>query len=147
LGQELSSHAFSYCPHCGVSLTAKNVGTTNFAFRNITKISANTKNMLLKLASNSDTAVDILKNVVDNFDDIPVDFRNDLLAKISNGSRDPRLAKAADALLKNSPTIAEIAVGFTPLSPYSRVISKFVENVVNRQDRGKKINNSLDSFL
>jgi hypothetical protein len=103
--------------------------------------------MLLKLASNSDTAVDILKNVVDNFDDIPVDFRNDLLAKISNGSRDPRLAKAADALLKNSPTIAEIAVGFTPLSPYSRVISKFVENVVNRQDRGKKINNSLDSFL
>jgi hypothetical protein len=124
------------------------IGTTNSAFKNITKISGNTKSMLLKLASNSDTALDVLKNVVDNFDDIPVDFRNELLARISNGSKDPRLARVADALVRNSPTIAEIAVGFTPLSPYSKIIGKFVENVVHSRNRGRKMNNNtLDLFL
>ncbi|HEX5977004.1 MAG TPA: hypothetical protein VFY68_06985 [Nitrososphaeraceae archaeon] len=171
-GEELSSDEFSYCPHCGISLTkkeytvegvdlilkdisdssphiAKTVTTesTNFAFRNMTKISGNAKNALLRLANNSDSALGVLKDVVDNFDDMPVDFRNELLAKISKGSKDPRLAKVANALITSSPTIAEIAVGFTPLSPYSKVIGKFVENMVHRQKRDKKMNHTLDLFL
>jgi hypothetical protein len=128
-------------------LNDKTVGTPKLALKNIAKFSGNTKNMLLKFASNSDIALDMLKDVVDNFDDIPVDFRNELLAKISNGSKDPRLAKVANALITSSPTIAEVAVGFTPLSPYSKVIGKFVENMVHRQKRGRKMSNSLDLFL
>ena len=170
--KELSSNRFTYCPHCGVFLATKGyprdkldlilnqasnvspdalndrtVGATKLVFKNIAKIPGNTKSMVLKLASNSDTAVDILKDVADNFDDIPVDFRNELLAKISKGSKDPKLAKVANALITSSPTIAEIAVGFTPLSPYSRVVGKFVENVVSRQDRGRKMDRTIDSFL
>jgi hypothetical protein len=116
--EELSSNGFTYCPHCGIFLATKKysidkvdliprdasnvspyvlndktAGTPKLGFKNIAKISGNTKNIPFKLASNSYTALDILKDVVDNFDDIPVDFRNELLAKISNGSKDPRLAK------------------------------------------------------
>ena len=171
-GQDLSSDAFTYCPHCGISLT-KNKYTvdrvnqilkdisnkppdieknetaenTNFALRTMTKISGNAKNTLLKLANNSDSALEVLKNVADNFDDLPVDFRNELLAKISKRSKDPRLAEVAKALITSSPTIAEIAVGFTPLSPYSKVIGKFVEKMVQRQNRTGKMNKTLDLFL
>lgn len=89
----------------------------------------------------------MLKNVADNFDDLPVDFRNELLAKISKGSKDPRLAEVAKALITNSPRIAEIAVGVTPLSPYSKVIGKFVEKIVQRQNRAGRMKNTLDLFL
>ena len=170
--EELSSNGFTYCPHCGVFLATKSdpkdkvdpllkdaskvspsvlndktVGATKVALKNISKLPGNAKNTLLKLANNSDTALDILRDVVDNFDDIPVDFRNELLAKISNGTKDPRLAKVANALVTSSPTIAEIAVGFTPLSPYSKVIGKVVENMVHHQKRGRKMTNTLDLFL
>jgi hypothetical protein len=170
--KELASNGFTYCPHCGAFIAIKEypmdkvdlmlketsnvspdglndrtVGAAKLAFKNIAKIPGNTKSMVLKLASNSDSAVDILKDVVDNFDDIPVDFRNELLAKISKGSKDPKLAKVANALITSSPTIAEVVVGFTPLSPYSRVVGKFVEQVVRRQEGGRKIDRTIDSFL
>ena len=103
------------------------VGNLNFVPNNV-------KNLLFKLADSSDTATDVLKTVICNFDKIPANIRTDLLVKAANHvGNDPKLAVLAETLIRNSPEIATTLIGCTPLAPFSIVIRGVAENMVNKR--------------
>jgi hypothetical protein len=199
---ELPPYAFSFCPQCGmpVSSSASRRSIVNDrlprnfykVFRDIPDksyegggmaISAvrnsmpkNARQLFLKIADNSDTVLSTFKNLIENFDKLPADKKNELLQKITNESKDPALIAfanqliknspemiqvamelgkickegklaIANELIKNSPKIAEVAIGFTPLNPYSKVVGKAVEKVVEVRARRKAMGHGLDSFM
>jgi len=182
---ELPPYAFSFCPQCGMSVSSSSNRRTivndrlsrNFykVFRDLpdksyegggTAISVvrnnmpeNARQLFLKIADNSDTVLSTFKNLIENFDKLPADKKNELLQKITNESKDPALIAFANQLIKNSPEmiqvaievgkvikegklaiakeliknspkIAEVAIGFTPFNPYSKLVGKAVENIV-----------------
>ena len=109
---------------------------------NLNYVPSNVKNLLYKLADSSDTAMDVLKTVIYNFDKIPDNFRTDLLIKAaSHVGNDPKLAALAETLIRNSPEIAATLIGLTPLAPFSIVIRGVAENMVKnkRLDEGLKV--------
>jgi ribosomal protein L40E len=68
---------------------------------------------LIKLADNSDAASDILRNA----------------------TSDPKFAAVAKRLVRNSPTIIETIVGFTPLAPFSKVIGDVLQNATKESTK------------
>jgi len=199
---ELPCYAFSFCPRCGMSVSTDNSyrsvvkerlprnfykiflqvpdksyeagGMAVSVVRN--KMPENVRHLVFMLADNSDTALAVFKNVVENFDKIPIDRKNELLRKIMKESKNPSLVAFAnqlilnspeiaevaveigkvfregrvavtEELIRNSPKIVEVAVGFTPLNPYSKMIGKVVENMVDVRKRTKTMGCSLDSFM
>jgi hypothetical protein len=105
---------------------------------NLNFVPNNVKNLLFKLADSSDTATDVLKTVIGNFDKIPANFRTDLIIRAaSHVGNDPKLAGLAEMLIRNSPEIAATVIG---LAPFSIVIRGVAENMVNkRSDEGSKV--------
>ena len=87
---------------------------------NLNFVPNNAKNLLFKLTDSSNTATDVLKTVICNFDKIPANFRTDLIIKAaSHVGNDPELAALAETLIRNSPEIAATVIGCTPLAPFS----------------------------
>jgi hypothetical protein len=79
---------------------------------NLNFVPNNVKNLLFKLADSSDTATDVLKTVIGNFDKIPANFRTDLIIRAaSHVGNDPKLAGLAEMLIRNSPEIAATVIG------------------------------------
>jgi hypothetical protein len=108
---------------------------------NLDFVPNNAKNLLFKLADSSDTATDILRTAISNFDKIPANFRTDLIIKAaSHVGNDPKLAALAETLIRNSPEIAATVVGCTPLAPFSIIIRGVAENMVKKRlDEGSKV--------
>jgi predicted amidophosphoribosyltransferase len=99
-GKELPSYAFSFCPNCETPVTKD-------SHRLMVKDTLTSNfGKLIKLADSSDAASDILRNA----------------------TSDPKFTAVAKRLVRNSPTIIETIVGFTPLAPFSKVIGDVLQN-------------------
>lgn len=106
------------------------------------------RHLILILTDNSDTAFSMFKNVVEDFEKLPINKKNELFRKIMNESKNPNLVAFANELIRNSPRTAEVAVGFAPLNPCSKMIGKAVEHMVYvRRRRRKTVGRGLDSFM
>jgi predicted amidophosphoribosyltransferase len=106
-GKELPSYAFSFCPNCETPVTkdSRRFMVKDTLTSNFGK--------LIKLADNSDAASDILRNA----------------------TSDPKFAAVAKRLVRNSPTIIETIVGFTPLAPFSKVIGDVLQNATKESTK------------
>jgi hypothetical protein len=141
VGSRMTSH-FGKSKSFLVSDKSRVVGNVaSIMVDNLNFVPNNVKNLLFKLADSSDTATDVLKTVIGNFDKIPANFRTDLIIRAaSHVGNDPKLAGLAEMLIRNSPEIAATVIGCTPLAPFSIVIRGVAENMVNkRSDEGSKV--------
>lgn len=142
-GSILPSYAFSFCPDCGASLLErKSIMKKRFvsALSTVTNTEPYS-NLLAKIPHNSERFSGAIRNmgsVVDsNVGKIPTVSASVL--------KDHKVAAVAKGLVRKSPEIAQVIIGFTPLAPYSPLIGSILERATRRENDGVAVKSQLSA--
>jgi uncharacterized OB-fold protein len=140
-GSILPSYAFSFCPDCGASLLERR---SMIKERFVSAIStvADTEpysNLLAKIPHNSEGLSGAIRNLGNSLDS------NVSKVPIASASvfKDRKVTAVAKGLVRKSPEIAQVIIGFTPLAPYSPLIASILERATKQNNDGATIKTQL----
>lgn len=145
-GSTLPLYAYSFCPNCGTQVDQrKNRILSKFSKLPDGKHYSNLLAKLPRTLEPLESASGIIRNFANNID---MDIGKVPVMAAVNAVKDPKIAAVAKGIARKSPEIAQIIVGFTPLAPFSPVISGLLENATQQMDgQSKKISELQTSIF